>query len=129
MSVHCPQCGAVAGYGHELGHRSDCPSLNPKSHLKLVNDVEKLKCPGVGRDAGNDKSLCFYFSRKVTDDEMRFLHEVVQRAVACVCDGRKETTPSHPEGYSKLPDGVRCRCLKLWLDPDGIFWCCRSEAK
>lgn len=42
----------------------------------------KLSCPGVGRDAENDKSLCFYFSRKVTDDEMRYLHEVMQRAVA-----------------------------------------------
>ncbi len=43
---------------------------------------EPLKCPGVGRDAENEKSLCFYFSRKVSDDEMRALHEVMQRAVA-----------------------------------------------
>jgi len=26
MSVRCEHCGAVAGYGHELGHKSDCPS-------------------------------------------------------------------------------------------------------
>ncbi len=43
-----------------------------------------LKCPGVGRDKDNISALQFYFSRKVTDDEMRFLHEVVQRAVACM---------------------------------------------
>ncbi|WP_316205762.1 hypothetical protein [Bradyrhizobium sp. SZCCHNS1012] len=43
-----------------------------------------LKCCGAGRDAENDKALCFYFSRKPTDDEMRFLHAVMQRAAACV---------------------------------------------
>ncbi len=43
--------------------------------------AEDLKCPGVGRDAENDKALVFYLSRKVTDEEMRFLHDVMQRAV------------------------------------------------
>lgn len=45
---------------------------------------EPLKCPGVGRDAENVKSLVFYFNRAVTDDEMRFLHDVMQRAVCSV---------------------------------------------
>lgn len=27
MSVRCNHCGAVAGYGQEIGHKSDCPSL------------------------------------------------------------------------------------------------------
>jgi hypothetical protein len=45
--------------------------------------TSELKCPGVGRDAQNDKSLCFYFSRRVDDDEMRYLHAVMQRAVEC----------------------------------------------
>jgi hypothetical protein len=40
-----------------------------------------LKCPGVGRDKDHDRALAFYFSRPVTDDEMRYLHEVMQRAV------------------------------------------------
>jgi hypothetical protein len=43
-----------------------------------------LKCPGVGRDKDCISALQFYFSRKVTDDEMRYLHEVMQRAVACL---------------------------------------------
>lgn len=43
-----------------------------------------LKCPGVGRDKDCISALQFYFSRKVTDDEMRFLHEVMERAVACM---------------------------------------------
>jgi hypothetical protein len=45
---------------------------------------EPLRNPGVGRDAENEKSLCFYFSRRVTDYEMRFLHDVMQRASACM---------------------------------------------
>lgn len=47
-----------------------------------------LSNPGVGRDASNAKSLCFYFSRPVTDDEMRFPHDVMQRACACMPEGR-----------------------------------------
>lgn len=49
---------------------------------KRVADRIPLKCPGVGRDAENDRALAFYFSRPVTDNEMRFLHDVMQRAVA-----------------------------------------------
>lgn len=43
-----------------------------------------LKCPGVGRDKDCVNALQFYFSRPVTDDEMRFLHEVMQRATVCM---------------------------------------------
>lgn len=43
-----------------------------------------LRNHGVGRDAENEKALCFYFSRRVTDYEMRFLHGVMQRAAACM---------------------------------------------
>lgn len=39
-----------------------------------------LKCNGVGRDAEHDRAVCFYFTRKVTDAEMRFLHDCMQRA-------------------------------------------------
>lgn len=77
MSVRCHLCGAVASYGQELAHRSTCrePARDPR---------RPLKCPGIGRDKDNIAALQFYFSRPVTDDEMRFLHEVVQRAVACM---------------------------------------------
>lgn len=27
MSIQCRDCGAVAGYGNELGHKLDCPSF------------------------------------------------------------------------------------------------------
>jgi len=55
--------------------------------LPLIRDRSTetlLTCPGVGRDAGNEKALCFYLSRCVTDDEMRYLHDVMQRAVAMI---------------------------------------------
>ena len=48
----------------------------------IVNIKSELKCSGVGRDAEDEKELCFYFNRIVSDDEMRYLHEVVCRAVA-----------------------------------------------
>ena len=41
---------------------------------------EQLRCPGAGRDEENPNALVFYFSRPVSDDEMRFLHDVMQRA-------------------------------------------------
>ena len=46
--------------------------------------MSPLMCPGVGRDKDCISALQFYFSRLVTDNEMRFLHEVMQRAVACM---------------------------------------------
>jgi len=43
-----------------------------------------LKCSGVGRDKDCISALEFYFSRPVTDDEMRFLKDVMDRAAACM---------------------------------------------
>ncbi len=79
----CAGCGAVSP---DQLRSCDCPtnvaSLRGKTAWKRDIGAD-LKCPGVGRDAGNEQSLCFYFNRKVTDDEMRYLHEVMERAVAC----------------------------------------------
>lgn len=36
MSITCPQCGAVASYGNELGHKSDCPSLRKQFDFKTL---------------------------------------------------------------------------------------------
>lgn len=32
-----------------------------------------------------------------------------------------------PANYERLPDGVRCRCINLWRDADGSYWCCKRE--
>lgn len=46
--------------------------------------MTELSCPGVGRDKDCLSALQFYFNRRVTDDEMRFLHDVMRRAAACI---------------------------------------------
>lgn len=37
-------------------------------------------------------------------------------------DGRKP-----PAGYTKLSTGVRCRCVHLWQQANGEYWCCRPD--
>lgn len=46
--------------------------------------MSELKCPRVSRDNDSITALRFYFSRPVTAEEMDFLHEVMQRSVACM---------------------------------------------
>lgn len=38
-------------------------------------------------------------------------------------DGR---TP--PPGYVRLGDGLRCRCVELWQQANGEYWCCQRSA-
>lgn len=57
------------------------PMSQRANHSKAWDSLEPVAIQGVGRDAENEKSLCFYFDRKPTDDEMRYLHEMMQRAV------------------------------------------------
>lgn len=54
-----------------------------------------LKVPGVGRDKDCISALQFYFTRRVTDEEMRFLHEVMQRAVALLPSALDHQNPRH----------------------------------
>jgi len=78
--------------------------------------MQPLKCPGVGRDKDNLSALQFYFSRRVTDDEMRFLHEVIQRAVACL---------PKDLGVIRVENSCGCVFCDLGLDPfnaEGIMW-------
>lgn len=51
--------------------------------VQLKVPAEPLKCPGAGRVGDNDQALIFYFNRRPTDDEFRYLHEVMQRAAVC----------------------------------------------
>ena len=46
-----------------------------------------LRCYGVARIADNDQTLIFVFDRQPTDAEMRFLHDVMQRAAVCARGG------------------------------------------
>lgn len=47
-----------------------------------------LKVSGVGRDAENECSVSIYFSRRLTDGELRFFHEVCERS-ASLMDGEQ----------------------------------------
>jgi hypothetical protein len=55
--------------------------------LKLVPTyaADPLKLIGVGRDIdAPGGALSFYFNRSPSDDEMRFLHECMERSVALI---------------------------------------------
>lgn len=40
MSVRCKDCGAIAGYGHEIGHKSGCPALERAARIgRMYNKV------------------------------------------------------------------------------------------
>ena len=56
--------------------------LTPR--LRDRSAQRRLKCNGVARDDGDERSLSFYFSRRVTDDELRYLYDVMKRATATV---------------------------------------------
>lgn len=36
------------------------------------------------------------------------------------------TTEKPPAGYVALPKGAKCRCLLLWDDGDGNYYCCKE---
>jgi hypothetical protein len=46
---------------------------------KVPSIVKRLKCPGMSRN-DDRRNLTLHFNRPPTDDEMRFIHECVQRA-------------------------------------------------
>lgn len=71
---------------HKMPTPPDYSIYGPLEEEAGASMIERrrLKCPGVGRDKNCIAALEFYFSRPVTDDEMRFLHEVMQRAVASI---------------------------------------------
>ena len=32
-----------------------------------------------------------------------------------------------PEGYTKLPNGAKCRCPRMWQSPSGEYYCCNGK--
>ena len=70
---------------------------------------DSLECNGAGRDTWSDHSLCFYFNRRPTDEEMRFLHDAMKYAASCVESDRLDMLPDWPPRVSAigLPDGHR----------------------
>lgn len=58
--------------------------------LQRPDTDDVLRCSGAGRDGENCKTLFFTFSRRPSDDEMRFLHDVMKRAAIMCRAGRGE---------------------------------------
>lgn len=54
--------------------------------MSISNDNETalLTVPGVSRMADNDKAILVSFSRRLDDEELRFFHEVCQKAAPFV---------------------------------------------
>lgn len=46
-----------------------------------------LRCLGAGRARKNDRAIAFLFDRAPTDDELRFLHDVMRRAAVMMKTG------------------------------------------
>lgn len=51
----------------------------PDSDLRELADLPRAK--GVGRDQDNEQCLCVYFERRLDNDELRALHELLARAL------------------------------------------------
>jgi len=49
-----------------------------------------LECPIVNRFSDNDKVIGFHFNRKLTDDELRVLHDVMKAACNGINEGQAE---------------------------------------
>ena len=73
----------------------------------------KLQCNGVGRDGDCITALSFYFNRKVTDDEMRFLHEVLKRASVCMPSFDDNSCPGH---IASIDNPKICRRCGVHID-------------
>jgi hypothetical protein len=52
---------------------------------------KKLKVRGVGRVADEPRAMLVCFNERPTDEELRFLHDVMERAVACMYVGHITT--------------------------------------
>lgn len=59
MSAHCPDCGAVASYGREISHKSDCGNRHVLEQLAA-------ECAGAGMiDAALHKAEVVRLSSRV----------------------------------------------------------------
>lgn len=59
----------------------------------MPHSPDRLTCPGVTRMADNDKAVLVSFSRRLTDDELRFFHEVCQRSAPLMADDIRPAGP------------------------------------
>lgn len=78
MSAHCRHCGASAGYGHEIGHRSDCSTLQPAQ--KWQEGIKKMSGPfpsawqaGIDGSREDRRAERLTESRRQSEEAMRLV--------------------------------------------------------
>lgn len=83
-----------------------CPLCNG-GPLSRSDEFKGLTAIGAGRDAENEKSLCIYFDRRPTDDELRAVHNFLRRSPAkCpFCKTPTYSLPCSQCGEPDIPDG------------------------
>lgn len=69
----CSCCGESMGIGHS--RCSNCQAGN----CAYPDPTTPPRCHGVSRMADNDQAVLIGFDRKLTDDELRILHDI------CAC--------------------------------------------
>jgi hypothetical protein len=83
MSVFCQECGAVASYGNELGHKSNCPTLkrvHPKTGPEISADIERTKilrtiAEGDPSERNIDEERECFFCKTILSWNSHFLDE------------------------------------------------------
>lgn len=75
-----------------------------------------LKCHGTARDKDCVSALCFYFNRRVTDDELRYFDEVMKRAAHLA------PLAAHDAAAEEKPLSDRVQIGRLALRVEGDWW-------
>lgn len=44
-----------------------------------------------------------------------------------LADNGSEASGVAPAGFKRMPDGVACRCARMWRDGNGVAWCCNGN--
>ena len=75
--------------------------------------MTSLRCPGVGRDIENERTLVLYFNRPITDDEMRQIHDAVRMALPKLYEYTDQSCPGHVASDN---DNKICERCGIYID-------------
>ena len=96
MSAQCPNCGAVAGYGREPPHKSDCPILWAEHAVRLS---ERGGNPIVGHKTFDDGAGGFRHE-PIRKNEADAIFAEIERADA----DRKAAMPAEKDALRVMMD-------------------------
>ncbi len=148
MSVTCPDCGAVAGYGQEIGHKIGCPSAGDP--WRRTRDL-----PPVGAVMTQDPLLQAltrfsdfineppqYEDRRMVRD---YRHELARKWIPLLemVQAALAAPQPEPNGDPEIPDGdwpnihddegidfaLLQLCAFLGVDPASVSWDAATETR